>query len=134
MQVCIARLASTPIPLHNYLSVGTTFKLSSLSNFQVYRTVLASPATTLALRSSELPHRGAGSLRPLTSTSAFAPPPSPGNHCSTGFPWVWLLKIPRYAVFLCLAAPPTAGRFPHLCVMGIHTAPWSPLYYCSWNE
>ena len=66
-------LANTSITLHNYhlFSVMRTFKIYSLSNFQVYNTVLLTIITMLFIRSPELIHLITGSLYPLTNISPF---------------------------------------------------------------
>ena len=64
-------LANISILSHKYpfFSVVKTFKLYSLSNFQVYGTVLLSMITMLYIRFSELVHLITGSLHFLTNIS-----------------------------------------------------------------
>ena len=54
-----------------------TFKIYSLSNFQVYNTLLLTIVTMLYIRSSELIHLITRSLYPLTNISPFPTTPSP---------------------------------------------------------
>ena len=75
-------LANTSIMSHNYhfFFVVRTFKIYSLSNFQVYSIVLLPIITMLYIRSPEIIHVIIGSLYPLTNTSPFPTTtrPSPG--------------------------------------------------------
>ena len=53
--------------------VWRTVKIYSLSNFQVYNTVLLTPITLLDIRSPKLAHPRNESLYPLTNISPFSP-------------------------------------------------------------
>ena len=69
-------LANTCITSHNeyFFFVVRTLKIYSLSNFQVYNTVLLTIITVLYIRSPELIFLINGSLYPLTKISPYRPP------------------------------------------------------------
>ena len=81
----ILALANTSIISHNYhfLFVVRTFKIYSLSNLQVYNTVLLTIITILDIRSPVFIHLIPVSVDQLTSVYSFPAPPAPGNHHST---------------------------------------------------
>ena len=95
-KVIIKALADTSLMSHNYhfFFVVRTFKIYSLSNFQVYNIALLAIITELYIRSSELIHLKTGSLHPLTKvyTIIHTPPPLPAK------PW----QAPFYSLFVSL--------------------------------
>ena len=89
--ITIIVLANTSNMSHNYhfFFCGETFKICSVSNFQVYNIVLLTTITILYIRSSELIHLITGSLYPFTNISPPGPSlPTHGNHHLTLFLWV----------------------------------------------
>ena len=66
------------IPSHNYHSFsGDTFKIQSLSNCQVYNTVLLIIVSMLYVRSPELIHLGVGHLSAFTNIAPVSSPLNP---------------------------------------------------------
>ena len=79
-------LGNTSILSHNYhfLLMVKTFKISSLTNFQVYNTVLSAIITMLYVRSPELINLITECLYPLIQYLPISlHPPALGNHGST---------------------------------------------------
>lgn len=73
----IRLLVNTSITTHTiivFLSLRRTFKISSLSNFQVCSVVLLTTSTILNIKSPELIHLTSGSLYSLTTVFSFPPP------------------------------------------------------------
>ena len=84
------------------------FKIYSLSDFQVYKTVLLSVITTLYIRSPELTHLVTGSLYPSTTFTHSLPCPCPWQPPIYSFSKSQDFLDSRYkcyqtvSVFLCL--------------------------------
>ena len=64
---------SVTLPNYHFFFVVRTFKIYSVSNFQVYSTILLFIITMLYLRSSELTHLTSGTLYPLINVCPFPP-------------------------------------------------------------
>lgn len=82
---------------YHFFFIMRTFKTHSLSNFQIYNTVLLNIITMLYISSSELIHLINGNLYSLTNpTSLFPnfPLPVPGNnHSSLRFYELWFFSF-----------------------------------------
>ena len=111
-KVIIKALADTSLMSHNYhfFFVVRTFKIYSLSNFQVYNIALLAIITELYIRSSELIHLKTGSLHPLTKvyTIIHTPPPLPSQTLASPillsfceFNFLPIIQVSAF-VFLCL--------------------------------
>ena len=78
-----------------FIFMVRTFKIKSLSKFQVYSTVLLTLGTMLYIRSQESIHYIIKILYPLTNISPFSLTSAPGDYNSSLFLCYWLCRVPK---------------------------------------
>lgn len=106
------------LPLnYHYFFMVRTFKMCSLSNFQVYsNTVLLAIITMLHIRSAEFINLKTGSLYPLSNISSFPPPQASQPSLYSSVPWSLAFIDSTYkwysAVFVCLSVSDWLSTMP----------------------
>ena len=109
-KIITIRLVNTSFTSHNYYFVVVMvklFKIYSVSNFQVYSTVLLTIAITLYIRAPELIHLITRSLYPLSNISCMSPTPQPLTttillcSCELGF-FRFHMSVRSYSICLFL--------------------------------